>query len=82
LLSSEDLAARLGKLRDDGVSQLEIAVGGADGVPPELQAALRPDLLWSFGSLTLPHELAAVVAGEQVYRAWTILKNHPYHGGH
>lgn len=82
VLSSEDLADRLQKLLDVGSFQLEIAIGGPDGLSPESQAALRPDLLWSFGSLTLPHELAAVVAAEQLYRAWTIVKNHPYHLGH
>lgn len=82
VLSSEDLALRLGKLRDEGSSLLEIAIGGPDGVDAQAQARLRPDLLWSFGSLTLPHELAAVVASEQLYRAWTILRNHPYHRGH
>jgi len=43
---------------------------------------IQPHLIWSFGAMTLPHELASVVAAEQIYRAISILKNHPYHSGH
>ena len=43
---------------------------------------LRPDLLWSLGPMTLPHELAAIIAAEQIYRAFTILHHLPYHAGH
>jgi 23S rRNA (pseudouridine1915-N3)-methyltransferase len=82
VLSSEDLAKNLGRAVDGGVRELEIVVGGADGFSLERLAEMKPDLLWSFGPLTLPHELAAVVAAEQLYRAFVILKNHPYHSGH
>jgi 23S rRNA (pseudouridine1915-N3)-methyltransferase len=54
-----------------------IIVGGSDGhSQPLLDAA---DFLWSLGPLTLQHELALVVALEQLYRAHTILTGHPYH---
>lgn len=82
VLSSEALALRLEKLLDSGANRLCIVIGGPDGFSRTKLEAWKPDLRWSFGPLTLPHELAAVVAGEQTYRAWTILRQHPYHLGH
>jgi 23S rRNA (pseudouridine1915-N3)-methyltransferase len=81
MLSSEQLSQALERLRQSGARELEIAIGPADGFSTG-DLGERPDLLWSFGPLTLPHELAAVVAAEQLYRAFTILENHPYHSGH
>ncbi|WP_213805264.1 23S rRNA (pseudouridine(1915)-N(3))-methyltransferase RlmH [Granulicella sp. dw_53] len=78
--TSEDFAARLGRLRDDGIQRLVLAIGPADGWSS--QAHARADLLFSLGRLTLPHQLARVVLAEQVYRAATILAGHPYHSGH
>jgi 23S rRNA (pseudouridine1915-N3)-methyltransferase len=78
--SSEEFAASVGRLRDSGLQQLVVAVGPADGWSPE--ALRRANLTISFGRITLPHELAAVVAAEQLYRALTILSGHPYHSGH
>jgi 23S rRNA (pseudouridine1915-N3)-methyltransferase len=78
--TSEEFAARIGRLRDDGTQRLVLAIGPADGWSP---AALeRADLLFSLGRLTLPHQLARVVLAEQLYRATTILTGHPYHSGH
>lgn len=82
LLSSEDLAEKLKEVLSSGQKQLVIVIGGADGFTEEELKALKPDLRWSFGPMTLPHELAAVVAAEQIYRSFCILKNHPYHQGH
>jgi 23S rRNA pseudoU1915 N3-methylase RlmH len=82
VLSSEELALRMKKLKDGGVSSLEILVGGPNGYRPGELGALGADMLWSFGPLTLPHELAAVVASEQIYRALSILSGHPYHHAH
>ena len=79
-LTSEDFAARLGRLRDDGTQRLVLAIGPADGWSPT--ARERADLLFSLGRITLPHQLARVVLAEQVYRATTILAGHPYHSGH
>jgi len=79
-LSSGELAAEVGRLRDAGAQTLILAVGPADGW--SAAALKRADLTLAFGRITLPHELAAVVAAEQIYRALTILAGHPYHCGH
>lgn len=55
---------------------LIFVVGGADGLPPGWRE--RADWLLSLSTLTLPHELARVVLAEQIYRAFTILRGHPY----
>jgi len=78
--SSEEFSVQLGRLRDDGVQRLVLAVGPADGWSPA--ARERANLLLSLGRITLPHQLARVVLAEQVYRALTILAGHPYHSGH
>jgi 23S rRNA (pseudouridine1915-N3)-methyltransferase len=59
---------------------LLFAVGGADGFGDETRQ--QAAFVLSLGKMTLPHELARVVLLEQLYRACTILKNHPYHVGH
>ncbi|TIS76515.1 MAG: 23S rRNA (pseudouridine(1915)-N(3))-methyltransferase RlmH [Mesorhizobium sp.] len=76
-LSSEDLAARIGQLRDSGRKALVIAIGGADGHHKSLRE--EADLVLSFGALTWPHQLVRVMLGEQLYRIATILAGHPYH---
>ena len=81
-VTSRDLAQALQKVMNSGAQELQIVIGGPDGFTPQELEAMKPSFLWSFGPLTLPHELAAVVAAEQVYRALTILKNLPYHTGH
>ena len=70
----------LGRIRDEGTQRLVFAIGPADGW--SAAARQRANLLFSFGRLTLPHQLARVVLAEQVYRALTILAGHPYHSGH
>jgi 23S rRNA (pseudouridine1915-N3)-methyltransferase len=79
-LSSEELAERIGRLRDEGAQRLVFAIGPADGWSDASRQ--RADLLLSLGRITLPHQLARVVLAEQVYRAFTILAGHPYHSGH
>jgi 23S rRNA (pseudouridine1915-N3)-methyltransferase len=79
-LSSEELAAWIGRQRDSGAQHLVFAIGPADGWSPA--ARERADLLLSFGPMTFPHELARVMLAEQLYRAFTILAGHPYHSGH
>jgi 23S rRNA (pseudouridine1915-N3)-methyltransferase len=78
--SSEEFAAHLGRIRDEGIQRLVLGIGPADGWSPA--ARQRADLLFSLGRITLPHQLARVVLAEQVYRALTILAGHPYHSGH
>ncbi len=55
---------------------LMFLIGGADGLPPSWRE--RADLLLSLSSMTLPHELARAVLAEQIYRAFAILRGHPY----
>jgi 23S rRNA (pseudouridine1915-N3)-methyltransferase len=79
-MSSEQLAAWIGRERDSGAQHLHFAIGPADGWSAETRK--RAGLLLSFGPMTFPHELARVMLAEQLYRAFTILAGHPYHGGH
>ena len=79
-LSSEAFAAWLGKQRDGGAQHLVFAIGPASGWSPN--ARERAQLLLSFGPMTMAHALARLVMAEQLYRAFTILAGHPYHGGH
>ena len=56
---------------------ISIVIGGADGIDPVIKQ--QADEKWSLSSLTLPHALVRVVVTEQLYRAWSIMKGHPYH---
>ena len=82
VVSSEAVAQLLERLQNSGVRKLGILMGGPDGFSKEQIKSLVPDFIWSFGPLTFPHELAAVVAAEQIYRALTIQRHLPYHSGH
>jgi 23S rRNA (pseudouridine1915-N3)-methyltransferase len=79
-LSSEDFAQFLQNHQDRNPQPLVLAIGPADGFGDETRAAATAVL--SLGKMTLAHELARVVLLEQVYRAFAILKGHPYHTGH
>jgi 23S rRNA (pseudouridine1915-N3)-methyltransferase len=78
--SSEELARFLRGYFDRNPLPLVFAVGPADGFSEAARGAAQHTI--SLGRLTLAHELARVVLLEQVYRAFTILKGHPYHSGH
>jgi len=78
--SSEQFAKFLGDYQDRNPLPLVFAIGGADGFSAETRAGAQSVI--SLGKMTLAHELARVVLLEQVYRAFTILKGHPYHSGH
>jgi 23S rRNA (pseudouridine1915-N3)-methyltransferase len=79
-LSSEEMAAFLREHQDRNPLPLVFAIGAADGFSYALRA--KADFVLSMGQMTLAHELARVVLLEQVYRAFTVLKGHPYHLGH
>jgi 23S rRNA (pseudouridine1915-N3)-methyltransferase len=79
-MTSEEMAALVGRHQDSGTQRLMFAIGPADGWSEAARA--KAALVLSFGKMTLAHELARVVLLEQVYRAWTILRGHPYHTGH
>ena len=74
--STEKLASNLEDWMAEG-RDLGFMIGGPDGISPEVMQ--KSDNRWSLGPLTLPHPLVRVVLAEQLYRAWTITQNHPYH---
>ena len=76
-LSSTELAAILGRWRDEGVREVRFLLGPADGHDPATRDSA--DLLLAFGPATWPHLLARAMLAEQLYRAYTILTGHPYH---
>jgi len=78
--SSEQFAKFMGDYQDRNPLPLVFAVGAADGFSDGTRAAAQFTI--SLGKMTLAHELARIVLLEQVYRAFTILKGHPYHSGH
>ncbi|RUN77848.1 23S rRNA (pseudouridine(1915)-N(3))-methyltransferase RlmH [Sphingomonas sp. TF3] len=77
VLPSRDLAATLEKWRDGGVREARFLIGAADGFDDAQRA--EADVLLSFGRATWPHLLARAMLAEQLYRATSILANHPYH---
>ncbi len=78
-LSSPDFAAVLRRLADTGTRDLALAIGGADGLAPEIRD--RAVHLISLGPMVWPHMLVRVMLAEQLYRAATILAGSPYHRG-
>ena len=79
-LSSEEFAHFLENHQDRNPQPLVLAIGPADGFTNAAREAATAVL--SLGKMTLAHELARIVLLEQIYRAFTILKGHPYHTGH
>lgn len=75
-LSSTELARQLARWQQDG-RDVAFVIGGADGLDPALKASA--DGLVRLSSLTLPHAMVRVLLAEQLYRAWSIGANHPYH---
>jgi len=74
--STQELSTQLTSWMEDG-RPVSLLIGGADGMNRDcLQQAEK---IWSLSALTLPHPLVRVVVIEQLYRAWSILKNLPYH---
>jgi 23S rRNA (pseudouridine1915-N3)-methyltransferase len=75
-VSTESLARQL-KAWQMSAENYSLLIGGPDGLSP--QCLSRADQRWSLSDLTLPHPLVRVLLAEQLYRAWTITVNHPYH---
>ena len=76
-LDSAAFARHLGRWRDEQVANTIFAIGGADGLSPELRR--KAQLSIAFGSATWPHQMVRIMLLEQLYRAATILAGHPYH---
>ncbi len=70
------LSQNLTQWQQDG-RDVAFIIGGADGLDPEFK--VRADNLIRISSLTLPHGMVRVLLAEQLYRAWSITQNHPYH---
>jgi 23S rRNA (pseudouridine1915-N3)-methyltransferase len=79
-MTSEAFAGWLGARRDEGAQHIVFGIGPASGW--STPARQRAQLLLSLGPMTMAHALARLVVAEQIYRAFTILTGHPYHGGH
>ena len=76
-IDSADFARHLGRWRDEAAADTIFAIGGADGLSPDLRRMAK--LRIAFGSATWPHQMVRVMLLEQLYRAATILAGHPYH---
>lgn len=74
--STEQLAERLQDWMGAG-QDLSLLVGGPEGLSADCRALAQET--WSLSPLTFPHPLVRVILAEQLYRAWTVLRNHPYH---
>ncbi|WP_018953685.1 23S rRNA (pseudouridine(1915)-N(3))-methyltransferase RlmH [Thioalkalivibrio sulfidiphilus] len=74
--STAELSRRLDEWMHLG-RDLALLVGGPEGLTDACRA--RADLVWSLSPLTFPHPLVRVILAEQVYRAWSLLRGHPYH---
>ena len=76
-IDSAGFARHLGRWRDETVANTIFAIGGADGLSPDLRRKAK--LCVAFGAATWPHQMVRVMLLEQIYRAATILAGHPYH---
>ncbi len=74
--STEQLAQRMDDWMHSG-QDICLLVGGPEGLSAECRALA--DEKWSLSPLTFPHPLVRVILAEQLYRAWSVLRNHPYH---
>jgi len=74
--STEQLAEQVSNWQMEG-QDITLLIGGPDGLSTACRE--RADILWSLSSLTLPHPLVRVLLVEQLYRAWSLINNHPYH---
>ena len=77
MLDSEELAEKIDKLGIQGTSHIIFIIGGSIGLGKEVLK--RSDYALSFSKMTFPHQLMRVILLEQIYRAYRIMKNEPYH---
>jgi 23S rRNA (pseudouridine1915-N3)-methyltransferase len=75
-LTTQELAQQLSIWQQQG-GDVAFVIGGADGLDAEFKQ--KADMLLRLSNMTLPHGLVRVMLAEQLYRAWSILRNHPYH---
>ncbi len=75
-LTSAGLAEQMQAWREQG-DPLALVIGGADGLDAQIKS--EASLALRLSSMTLPHGMVRVLLAEQIYRAWSILQNHPYH---
>ncbi len=76
-VSTADIAKSLNKAMQSGNPTISLVIGGAYGLNEKLKEGAQE--VWALGRTTLPHQLVRLIASEQLYRAITIINNHPYH---
>ncbi|MGB0846001.1 MAG: 23S rRNA (pseudouridine(1915)-N(3))-methyltransferase RlmH [Thiolinea sp.] len=76
--STEQLSGQLDNWMQSG-QDIALLVGGPEGLSAD--CLQRADARWSLSALTFPHPLVRIIVTEQLFRAWSILSNHPYHRG-
>ena len=76
MMSTEELANKLKRWMGEH-GRIQMLIGGPDGLSQGCLA--MADESWSLSRLTFPHFLVRVLVAEQLYRAWSLLNNHPYH---
>jgi len=74
--TTEKLALNMERWQMDGLTVV-LLVGGPDGLSAACRE--RANQQWSLSALTLPHPIVRILLSEQIYRAWTVTQNHPYH---
>lgn len=76
-LRTQEWADKIQSWEDEGIREVSFCIGSSLGFSSEVRARARLSL--NLGAQTLSHELARTVLGEQLYRAWSVIKKHPYH---
>ncbi len=76
-ISSEDLSKKMEDIMVSGINDITFIIGGSLGLSDQVRS--RSDFKLSFSKMTFPHQLMRLILLEQVYRAWKIMKNEPYH---
>jgi 23S rRNA (pseudouridine1915-N3)-methyltransferase len=74
--SSQELASQVRRWENEAVKEVAVVIGGPEGLSPQVQS--RANVRWRLTPLTLTHEMARVLAVEQLYRAYTINRGLPY----